>query len=66
MLAVIAVASAVAAKHQIDISDRKSTGVPMALSAIVLAGLVVVFAWWLSQRPEPVEPGESIRSRVDQ
>ena len=56
VLAVIAVASAVAAKHQIDVSDGKSTGVPMALSAIVLAGLVVVFAWWLSQRPEPVEP----------
>ncbi|MCY4567936.1 MAG: hypothetical protein OXD49_06450 [Candidatus Poribacteria bacterium] len=56
VLAVVAVASAVAAKHQIDISDGKSTGVPMALSAIGLACLVVVFAWWLSQRPEPVEP----------
>ena len=56
VLAVIAVASAVAAKHQIDVSDGKSTGVPMALSAIALACLVVVFAWWLSQRPEPVEP----------
>ena len=56
VLAVVAVASAVIAKYQIDISDGKSTGVPMALSAIVLACLVVVFAWWLSQRPEPVEP----------
>ena len=56
VLAVVAVASAVAAKHQIDVSDGKSTGVPMALSAIVLACLVVVFAWWLSQRPEPVAP----------
>ncbi|MYC76753.1 hypothetical protein F4X10_19185 [Candidatus Poribacteria bacterium] len=56
VLAVIAVASAVAAKHQIDVSDGASTGVPMALSAIVLACLVVVFAWWLSQRPEPVAP----------
>ena len=66
VLAVIAVASAVAAKHQIDVSDGKSTGVPMALSAIALAGLVVVFAWWLSQRPEPVEPANpSARELID-
>ena len=56
MLAVIAIASAVIAKYQIDASDGKSTGIPMALSGIVLACLVVVFAWWLDQRPEPVEP----------
>ncbi len=56
VLAVVAVASAVVAKYQIDVSDGASTGVPMALSAIVLACLVVVFAWWLSQRPEPVAP----------
>ena len=56
VLAVVAVASAVIAKYQIDVSDGASTGVPMALSAIVLACLVVVFAWWLSQRPEPVAP----------
>ena len=56
VLAVVAVASAVAAKYQIDASDGASTGVPMALSAIVLACLVVVFAWWLSQRPDPVAP----------
>ena len=56
VLAVVAVASAVIAKYQIDVSAGASTGVPMALSAIVLACLVVVFAWWLSQRPEPVEP----------
>ncbi len=56
VLAVIVVASAVAAKYQIDASDRQSTGVPMALSAIVLACLVVVFAWWLDQRPEPIAP----------
>ena len=56
VLAVVAVASAVVAKYQIDASDGASTGVPMALSAIVLACLVVVFAWWLEQRPEPVEP----------
>ena len=56
VLAVVAVASAVAAKYQIDASEGESTGIPMALSAIVLACLVVVFAWWLGQRPEPVEP----------
>ena len=56
VLAVVAVVSAVIAKYQIDVSDGASTGVPMALSAIVLACLVVVFAWWLSQRPEPVAP----------
>lgn len=56
VLAVVAVASAVVAKYQIDASEGKSTGIPMALGAIVLACLVVVFAWWLDQRPEPVEP----------
>lgn len=56
VMAVVAVASAVVAKYQIDASDGKSTGIPMALAGIVLACLVVVFAWWLSQRPEPVEP----------
>ena len=56
VLAVVAVASAVVAKYQIDTSEGKSTGIPMALGAIVLACLVVVFAWWLDQRPEPVEP----------
>ncbi|MDE0553760.1 MAG: hypothetical protein OXI24_06075 [Candidatus Poribacteria bacterium] len=55
-MAVVAVASAVLAKYQIDASDGKSTGIPMALAGIVLACLVVVFAWWLEQRPEPVEP----------
>lgn len=56
VLAVITVASAVVAKYQIDASDGESTGIPMALGAIVLTCLVVVFAWWLDQRPEPVEP----------
>ena len=56
VLAVAAIAAAVAAKYQIDASEGKSAGIPMALSAIVLACLVVVFAWWLDQRPEPVEP----------
>ena len=56
VLAVAAIVSAVVAKSQIDASDGKSTGIPMALSAMVLACLVVAFAWWLAQRPEPVEP----------
>ena len=56
VLAVAAIVSAVVAKSQIDASDGKSTGIPMALSAMVLACLVVAFAWWLEQRPEPVEP----------
>lgn len=59
VLAVVAVVSAVAAKYQIDASEGKSTGIPMALSAMVLACLVVLFAWWLGQRPEPVEPATS-------
>ena len=58
VLAVAAIVSAVVAKSQIDASDGKSTGIPMALSAMVLACLVVVFAWWLAQRPEPVEPAK--------
>ncbi|MYB94347.1 hypothetical protein F4054_20155 [Candidatus Poribacteria bacterium] len=56
VLAVATIVSAVVAKSQIDASDGKSTGIPMALSAMVLACLVVLFAWWLDQRPEPVEP----------
>lgn len=56
VLAVATIISAVVAKSQIDASDGKSTGIPMVLGAMVLACLVVVFAWWLAQRPEPVEP----------
>lgn len=56
VLAVATIVSAVVAKSQIDASDGQSTGIPMALSAMVLACLVVAFAWWLEQRPEPVEP----------
>ena len=56
VLAVVAIASAVVAKYRIDASDGESAGIPMALSGIVLACLVVVFAWWLDQRPEPVKP----------
>ncbi len=66
VLAVITVASAVVAKYQIDASDGESTGIPMALGAIVLACLVVVFAWWLDQRPEPVEPASSpVREMIE-
>ena len=59
VFAFVAVVSAVVAKYQIDASEGKSVGIPMALSAIVLACLVVVFAWWLEQRPEPVEQQEN-------
>ncbi len=55
VLAVATIVAAVVAKSQIDVSEGKSTGIPMALSAMVLACLVVLFAWWLAQRPEPVE-----------
>lgn len=66
VLAVVVVASAVAAKYQIDASEGASTGTPMALGAIVLACLVVVFAWWLNQRPEPVEPASPpVREMVE-
>ena len=66
VLAVVAVASAVVAKYQIDASEGKSTGIPMALGAIVLACLVVIFAWWLDQRPEPVEPASPpIREMIE-
>ena len=56
VLAVATIVSAVVAKSQIDASDGKAIGIPMALGAMVLACLVVLFAWWLAQRPEPVEP----------
>lgn len=62
---VIAVVCAVIAKYQIDASEGASTGVPMALGGIVLACAVVVFAWWLEQRPEPVEPVKpTVREQV--
>ena len=60
VLAVATTIFAVAAKSQIDASDGNSTGIPMVLSAIVLACLVVLFAWWLEQRPEPVEPEKPV------
>ena len=66
VLAIVTVVSAVGAKYQIDVSEGKSTGIPMALGAIVLASLVTVFAWWLDQRPEPVEPASPpVREMID-
>ncbi|MYH79378.1 hypothetical protein F4009_07690 [Candidatus Poribacteria bacterium] len=66
VLAIATIVSAVVAKSQIDASDGKSTGIPMALSAMVLACLVVLFAWWLAQRPEPVEPANPpVREMVE-
>ena len=60
VLAVATIVSAVVAKSQIDVSEGKSTGIPMAVSAMgALRVLVVLFAWWLDQRPEPVEPAKS-------
>lgn len=35
---------------------EKTVGIPMSICAIVFACLVVVFAWWLSQRPVPEAP----------
>ena len=58
VLAVVAVASAVVAKYQIDANEENSKGVPMAFSAIVVACLAMLLAWWMSQRPEPVEPAQ--------
>ncbi|MDE0314771.1 MAG: DUF4190 domain-containing protein [Candidatus Poribacteria bacterium] len=62
VLAAVAVLSGVIAFFRIrmqaeSLADgEKTVGAPMALSAIVLAFLVVVFAWWLDQRPEPEVP----------
>ncbi len=39
-----------------DTDEVKTVGMPMALIAIVLSCLVVVFAWWLDQRLEPEVP----------
>jgi len=58
VLAVVAVASAVISKYQIDASEGNSKGVPMAFSAIVVACLAMLLAWSMSQRPEPVDPAQ--------
>ncbi len=59
VLAAVVVLSGVIALFRIrmqaerDTEEEKTVGMPMALSAIVFACLVVVFSWWLDQRPEP-------------
>ena len=58
VLAVVAVVSAVVSKYHIDASEGKFRGIPMAFSAIVVACVALLFAWWMSQRPEPVEPAQ--------
>lgn len=42
--------------EQLDPGTAKTAGSTMALCAIVLAGLVVLFSWWLDQRPVPEAP----------
>ncbi len=62
VLAMVAVLSGVIALFRIRmqaerIADaEKTVGSPMAVIAIVLACLIVVFAWWLDQRPVPETP----------
>ena len=56
VLSLVSVVFAIIAKSQIDASEGQVKGVPMAFSAIVLACLALVLAWWLSQRPPPAEP----------
>lgn len=49
-----------------DTDEVKTVGMPMALVAIMLSCLVVVFAWWLDQRLEPEVPeNRSTREQVD-
>lgn len=55
-LLLVSVVSAIVAKSQIDASEGEVKGIPMAFSAIVLACLAMVLAWWLSQRTVPPEP----------
>ncbi len=62
VLAAVVVLSGVIALFRIRMQAERLTdgertmGTPMVLSAIVLACLVVVFSWWLDQRPEPGTP----------
>ena len=49
-----------------DTDEVKTVGIPMALVAIVLSCLVVVFAWWLDQRLEPEVPeNQSTREQIE-
>ncbi len=54
-LSLVSGVSAIIAKSQIDASEGQVKGIPMAFSAILLACLAMVLAWWFSQRP-PAEP----------
>lgn len=62
VLAMVAVLSGVIALFRIRMQaervadGEKTVGSSMAVCAIVFACLVVVFAWWLDQRPEPDVP----------
>ena len=55
ILSLVSVVSAIIAKSQIDASEGQVKGIPMAFSAILLACLALLLAWWLSQHP-PAEP----------
>ena len=62
VLALIVVLSAIIAFFQIrmhaerNIEGEKPSGNMLAFSAIILSCLVVLFSWWLDQRPEPETP----------
>lgn len=62
VLAAVVVLSAVIAFFQIrmhaerNIDGEKPSGNMLAFSAIILSCLVVLFSWWLDQRPEPDTP----------
>lgn len=62
VLAAVVVLSGVIALFRIrlqaerDVDEVKTVGMPMTVTAIVLACLVVVFSWWLDQRPVPEAP----------
>ncbi|RKU26917.1 hypothetical protein C6497_12795 [Candidatus Poribacteria bacterium] len=62
VLAVVVVLSAIIAFFQIrmhaerNIEGEKPSGNILAFSAIILSCLVVLFSWWLDQRPEPDVP----------
>lgn len=62
VLAAVVVLSAIIAFFQIrmhaerNIEGEKPSGNMLAFSAIILSCLVVLFSWWLDQRPEPETP----------
>ncbi len=56
IFSLISIATAIIAKSQIDASESKNRGGPMAFGAVVLACLAIVLAWWFSQQPPPAVP----------